>query len=45
MQNLYEQVKGLRPFKERQGTERCIENLWKRDCGDTHKGYIIGGKK
>lgn len=42
MQNRYEEMKGLRPHKERQNTERCIRDPWKRNCSDSHKGYILG---
>lgn len=41
MQNYYEMVKGLRPFKERKNTERCVKDLWKRCC-PAEKGYITG---
>jgi len=41
MQNLYERVMGLRPFKERQGTERCPKDLWKRNC-PAEWGYMTG---
>ena len=43
MQNLYERVKGLKPFKERRNTERCIKDPWKRCC-PAQLGYITGRK-
>lgn len=44
MQNRYEAAMGLRPFESRMSVERCIGNLWKRDCKEEHKGYILGGE-
>jgi len=40
-QNLYEQVKGFRPFRERGNTDRCVKSLWIRNCPAT-LGYITG---